>query len=621
MNRFLIILLLSISLSSYSQNHNPYQIKWEKTIGGGHRDGLYSITSNNDGSYVLGGHTHSNDDVLNSKNHGNMDCWIIKIDSIGNIIWDKTYGGSKDDGLYDIEHTKDSGYIFVGFSESTDYDIKSGNKGKIDSWVVKIDSVGNLEWENTFGGSSWEYTRDILETEDGGYLIGGQTQSTDGDVSSGGNGIWDIWIVKIDSLGELLWEKTYGGTDIEEFHTISPTYESGYIIGGGTNSDSLDVQSGNHGRGDYWIVKVDSIGEIQWEHTYGGSREDNLRYVLPLEEGGYILGGYSCSEDGDVSSGTYNNCDIWIVKVDSIGGIIWEKSYGKNPYDSFNSVIPNNNKGFLLFGSTIGTINENNIDYKEDIWVIEIDSEGEILWEKTYGGSSYDLIYCSEKMINGGFLLGGETMSNDGDIQSDNKGEGDYWIFKIGSNSSPLNITLSDTTLDENSSIGTVIGTLHTEDQDIFDNYTYSITSVDGDTSYNSFTISSDTLFSSQVFDYEYKKSFIIEIQTEDSGGNTFSKFFTIRIKNVVEVGIDDDIIDSKYKIYPNPVKDKLTIETNNNNQLELRLFDVNGTQIINQKEIYNKSEINVHRISSGIYFVKLLEDNTVVHQQKIVKY
>jgi len=425
----LIFILVSLTVFSQTQNH----INWEQTYGGSNYDELHSTLPTSDGGYLLGGYTRSNDGDIQSGNHGGKDYWLVKINSTGTIEWEQTYGGSSSDYLLSTIPTSDGGYLLGGYTYSNDGDIQSGNHGDNDYWLVKINSTGTIEWEQTYGGSNDDKLSTTIPTSDGGYLLGGYTYSNDGDIQSGNHGRYDYWLVKINSTGTIEWEQTYGGSDFDVLYSTISTSDGGFLLGGYTTSNDGDIQSGNHGGYDYWVVKINSTGTIEWEQTYGGSNYDDLSSTISTSDGGYLLGGYTQSSDGDIQSGNHGGYDYWVVKINSTGTIEWEQTYGGSNYDNLSSTTPTSDGGYLLGGlthSNDGDIQSGNHG-NGDCWVVKINSTGTIEWEQTYGGSDFDVLYSTIPTSDGGYLLGGYTTSNDGDIQSGNHGMYDFWVVKI----------------------------------------------------------------------------------------------------------------------------------------------------------------------------------------------
>ncbi|MDR2354519.1 MAG: hypothetical protein LBF22_15460 [Deltaproteobacteria bacterium] len=314
LNIFLIFLtsffvFVSITSVVKAQNFAP-NIEWQKSFGGRESDYAYSIQQTSDLGYIIAGRSDSNDGDVKG-NHGYADYWIVKLDKQGTLQWQKSLGGRDFDLANNIQQTSDGGYIIAGYSGSNDGNAMM-NHWAFDYWIVKLDSQGNIQWQKFFGGSGYDYANSIQQTSDGGYIIAGNSDSKDGDVKRN-HGKVDYWILKLDSLGTLQWQKSLGGSRWDYAHSIQQTSDGGYIISGISESNDGDV-TGNHGDGDYWIVKLDSQGNIQWQKSLGGSKHDLASSIQQTSDGGYIIAGRSESNDGDVT-GNHGKFDYWIVKL------------------------------------------------------------------------------------------------------------------------------------------------------------------------------------------------------------------------------------------------------------------------------------------------------------------
>ncbi len=426
------------------------EIQWQNTIGGNWSDHFRCVQKTNDGGYILGGYSDSGISGDKTENcNGDRDYWIVKIDSIGNIQWQNTIGGSLSDDLYSIQQTADGGYILGGSSLSNISGDKTENSigpswGSWDYWIVKVDAVGTIQWQNTIGGSGYDYSYSIQQSTDGGYILGGQSGSNiSGDKTEDSLGQNDYWIVKTDSLGIIQWQNTIGGSDFEDIYSIQQTADGGYILGGISQSDiSGDKTENRLGSSDYWIVKLDSLGVIQWDNTIGGSLGEALYSIQQTTDGGYIIGGTSAS---DISGDKTENCiggpgyiDFWIVKVDALGIVQWENTIGGTSFDELLSVQQTTDGGYILGGFSKSRISgdktENSI-VKNDYWIVKTDSLGNVQWQNTIGGSSDDELYSIQQTIDGGYILGGSSNSNvTGDKTENNTGgfgAYDYWIVKL----------------------------------------------------------------------------------------------------------------------------------------------------------------------------------------------
>jgi hypothetical protein len=407
------------------------EIEWEGNYGGSLDDKAYSVQATDDGGYIMAGYSRSDDGDVSGHN-GGTDFWVVKLDGSGSIEWEESYGGSFGEQANSIQPTDDGGYVVVGLSASSDGDV-SENNGNLDYWVVKLDGSGNIEWEENYGGSGEDEATSIQATDDGGYIVAGQSNSNDGDVS-GNNGEWDYWVVKLDDSGSIEWEGSYGGSDWDKATSIQATDDGGYIVVGESNSSDGDVFE-NNGLDDIWVIKLDSSGNIEWEGNYGGSFDEIAHSIQTTGDGGYIMAGSSSSNDGDVSE-KLGNSHYWIVKLDSSGNIGWEESYGGSNGNVAESIQATDDGGYIVAGqsnSNDGDVSGNNGGF--DYWVVKLDSSGNIEWEGSYGGSDWDRAYSIQATDMGDYIVAGYSSSSDGDV-SGNNGEQDYWIVKLSGNSS-----------------------------------------------------------------------------------------------------------------------------------------------------------------------------------------
>jgi hypothetical protein len=217
------------------------------------------------------------------------------------IQWQKSFGGSNNDVANIVQQTSDGGYVIAGYSSSNDSDI-TNNHGAADCWIVKLDSTNNLQWQKSFGGSLNEYSYAIQQTTDGGYIVACQSFSNDGDVTGhhGGSLHSDFWIFKIDAIGNIQWQNSFGGLFNDNACAVQQTIDGGYIVTGSTASFDGDVTV-NFGVDDYWVIKLDISGNIQWQKSYGGTGVDYANAIQQTTDGGFIISGGSTSNDGDVT--------------------------------------------------------------------------------------------------------------------------------------------------------------------------------------------------------------------------------------------------------------------------------------------------------------------------------
>ncbi|WP_062697874.1 T9SS type A sorting domain-containing protein [Chryseobacterium indologenes] len=401
-------------------------IQWQKSLGGNGRDYTKSIRQTLDGGYILAGSSEStNGDVVG--NHGLFDYWIVKMSPSGSIQWQKSLGGNLSEVANAIQQTSDGGYILAGYSGSNDGDV-TGNHGADDYWIVKLDSSGNIQWQKSLGGSGMDQAYDVQQTSDGGYVVAGISGSVNGDVTEN-HGNYDYWIVKLDSSGNIQWQKSLGGTNSDFANAIRQTSDNGYIVAGYTLSNNGDVTI-NYGFRDYWIVKLDSSGNMQWQKSLGGSGVDQAHDVQQTQDGGYIVAGNVLSSDGDVT-GFQGSRDYWIVKLDPSGNLQWQKTLGGTNVDEAYSISQTSDGGYIVGGqsqSVNGDVTNNHGLF--DYWIVKLDSTGNIQWQKSLGGSNTDTLYSIRQTSDNGYIMAGVTQSGDGDLTSFN-GVYDIWVVKL----------------------------------------------------------------------------------------------------------------------------------------------------------------------------------------------
>jgi hypothetical protein len=289
-------------------------IEWQKCLGGTEEDIAYTIQQTSDGGFIVAGYTESNDGDI-SGNHGGGDALVVKLNNSGTIEWQKCLSGTGVDIAYSIQQTSDEGFIVAGYTSSNDGDVSGNHGGHSDAWVVKLNSSGDIEWQKCLGGTSDDYAYCIQQTSDGGFIVAGYTKSNDGDVSGNHGGGSDYWVVKLNSIGDIEWQKCLGGTDWDKANSIQQTSDGGFIVAGYTDSNNGNV-SGYHGLGDAWIVKLNSTGDILWQKCLGGTNWDFANSIQQTNDGGFIVAGGTRSNDGDVSG--YHGVgggDFWVVKL------------------------------------------------------------------------------------------------------------------------------------------------------------------------------------------------------------------------------------------------------------------------------------------------------------------
>jgi len=342
------------------------------------------VQQTSDGGYIVAGSFDSTNGDMTGLNKGYSDAVITKFDSMGNTVWFKSYGGSANDYLSDAQQTFDGGYIVVGASSSIDVDMSGLNKGGSDGIIAKLDSNGNKVWIKAYGGGDSDSFYSVQQSSDGGYVVAGGSYSIDENMAGlakSNTDYTDAIVTKVDNNGDIVWFKSYGGIDSDSFNSIRKTSDGGYIAVGYSYSNDDDMAMLNKGDSDAIIAKLDSTGNIVWIKSYGGSATDSFYSAQQTADGGYIAIGESYSTDGNMAGLAKGDIDTIIIKLDSNGNTSWVKSYGGSDTDSFYSVQQTVDGGYIFGGGVYSTDNDmtglNKGD--SDSILIKIDSTGKLI--------------------------------------------------------------------------------------------------------------------------------------------------------------------------------------------------------------------------------------------------
>jgi len=342
--------------------------EWARTYGAEDYDSARSVVQTSDGGYALAGRGFAT---------------LVKTDPEGNQQWNKSYGG----GASSVVQTSDGGYAIAG--------------GFSDFWLVKTDNTGNMQWNQTYGGSDDEQACSVVQTDDGGYAIAGTTKSF-------GAGWTNFWLVKTDAAGNMEWNKTYGGTTDNYCHFMVQTNDEGYALAGYTGyAIPGSTQSSGAGATDFWLVKTDAAGNMEWNKTYGGSWHDRAYSLVQTSDQGYAIAGWTAS----FGAGGF---DFWLVKTDIFGNMEWNKAYGGGGSEECMSLVQTDDEGYALVGYTLN----------EDFWLVKTDSTGNMQWNQTYGGSDDERAYSVVQTDDGGYAIAGTTTSF-------GAGRSDFWLVKL----------------------------------------------------------------------------------------------------------------------------------------------------------------------------------------------
>jgi gliding motility-associated-like protein len=348
------------------------------------------------------------------------------------VQWALHYGGGEVDIPYVIKFTNDGGTVVAGYTDSRTGDVSpQPNRDYWDLWIVKLDKCGVIQWERSFGGTGYESARDIAQTSDGGYIVLGETNSTDGGVVAGYGGTKDIWLLKITSTGALQWQKRYGGTGLDIGNHIEITSDGGYLIAASSSSNDGDIR-GNHGTGGYTdgvLMKITAAGTVQWSKCFGGSKNEEL-FDFEIINGITYLAGFTNSIDGDIPP-DQKNYDVWLLAVDANGNKVYSRIYGGSQNDVAYCMTKGADGSLTLAGYTTSTDGDvTGARGGQDYWIINVSTRGQLNWQKDLGGTDAEYAKTIINDADGGYIIGGITYSINGDV-SNPLGKGDYWTVKL----------------------------------------------------------------------------------------------------------------------------------------------------------------------------------------------
>ncbi len=467
---FCILLFFSFCFSHLA---NAQSKIWDKTIGGPANDDLTSMQQTSDGGYLLAGTSKSRiggektqdsqDEIDINISYYRGDYWVVKLNPDRTKAWDKRYGGSTEDFLTAAIQTQDGGYILAGTSNSPKSGDKSqdNHKGQYgspsDYWIVRLRPDGSKIWDRTIGGNANENLTAIVQTQDGGFILGGTSFSgTSGDKSQPSKGSADYWIVKLKADGTKVWDKSIGGKSEDHLQAMRQTSDGGFVLGGisksgkgGDKSESRrDISNGSFTPTfDYWVVKLKADGTKTWDKTIGANKNDYLQALQQTQDGGYILGGTSNSDSSGEKTEAkkdntkdYSKGDFWVVKLNAAGKKIWDRTIGGTESDELRSIQQTQDGGYILGGqSASAKSGDKTEERKYGYWMVKLNQDGVKTGDKTISSQSIDHLSSVKQTPDGNYLLGGTSYSRiSGDKSEDNRDKlfyngatSDFWIVKV----------------------------------------------------------------------------------------------------------------------------------------------------------------------------------------------
>lgn len=431
----LLLLLLSSALSGQVRERR------EACLGASGEEGCYGAAPSPDGGFLLAGSSQSGADGAKfTPSRGGYDYWVVKLDEKGAVQWDRSYGGQGEEELWAVLPVED-GYILGGSSSSgPGGDKTEPSRGKSDYWVVRTDLNGNILWDRTFGGKSDDWLYAVAPATYGGFLLGGASISAPGgDKTESRRGGFDYWVVRTDSHGNKLWDKRYGGASDDYLQCMLPLPDGGFLLGGhsfsGSGGDKTETSRGGY---DYWLLRISASGDKIWDRRFGGDGDEYCYGLHLTPEGQFLAAGYSNSGMfGDKTQPSRGGFDFWLLRLNEGGGKVWEEVYGGSGDERLYSMTPTQDGRYLLAGDSNSDAGGEKTEPSRggyDGWMIEVDADGIAYWDKTMGGADEDYIVPALQMQGGAYMVAGGTKSANG--------LWDFWMAQATANCAEIAIDM-----------------------------------------------------------------------------------------------------------------------------------------------------------------------------------
>jgi hypothetical protein len=531
---FVSLSILAISFNGYSQSvfQKIYQ---------GSNSSAFGTQQTSDGGYIVVGYTQIS--------ATDFDFLVIKTNAGGDTTWTHTYGGIGDEEAAAVQQTTDGGYVIVGTDSSS-------GLGGYNVYVVKINSTGDTSWTKSFGGSANEFPQAIQQTADGGYIITGYTNSF-----SQSNLYNDIYLLKTDVSGNLVWSKTYGGIYNDYAYSVKQTADGGYIMAGYTNSFGLST---NGAHNDAYLLKTDANGILAWSRTYGRSGEDGAYGLAITYDKGYVITGFTSTDSLATTD------DIYLLRTDINGDTLFTKSFGGGNYDQGTAIIQTRDSGIAICSSTYSFGSGSS-----DFYLIKTDKKGNFLFNQTYGGSNNDWPYTIWQSTDGGFDISGYT---------DNFGVNNANFFMIKTDSG-----------------GNISGSVGCDQ-----------------------TIPTPIIQSGVAIVKTYTNTTVTTPATNvASKTNTKIKTGGISVMDAClnVTGIKQTATNKyQFAVYPNPGNGNISVKTNNlSNNTQLTIYNQLGQLILTRQLTSELTNLSLD-VNAGVYQIRILNDNELIYQTKIIK-
>ena len=435
-----IILLISVGLNTILFAQETTIIN-QKTLGGNSIETLGDLITLGDGTIFTFGRTisSSSGDLLTGT-IGDYDGWLVKLNSDLSIAWQMNYGGTLTDYAEIIIKTNDGNFL-LGFSSNSNISGNKtvNTNGDLDYWIIKIDPTGAILWQASYGGNDAEELTGIKELSDGSFILAGHSRSDiSGDKTANSFGSWDYWVVKIGSTGNVIWDATFGGDSFDKLYDFELLDNNQIVLCGHSYSDiSGNKTTPSYGEEDIWIVWLDNSGAFLQEKVFGGNDSELSPTLSKLSESLYISCTSLSNQSGVKSENSFGGSDYWVVKIDNIGNIIWDKTIGGNQNELIGKNTITMDNQLVVQGSSfsnVSGIKSENSQGFSDYWLVSLDTNGVFIWDKTIGAAGYDTgVGIFEKADNNYILFGYSDSNISGDKDEICRGAEDFWILEVTS--------------------------------------------------------------------------------------------------------------------------------------------------------------------------------------------
>lgn len=434
---------------------SPPTLIRQASFGGSANDVPFQVRVTPDGGLVIGGESSSTNGTRTSPAFGRKDTWIIKCNASGTVLWDRSFGGSGDDQLFALQIVRTNQLLLAGASASAPSGNKtSANYGMRDFWVLLLDSSGQKLWEKSFGGTDDDFATCATETDDGGFVVAGYSLSpASGNKSAPCRGQGDFWVVRLDANGNKLWDQSYGGAEDDCAFSLVALPGGATVVAGNSNSlPGGNKRTPNYGLYDIWLLKLDAYGDVLWERDYGGDSDDGYYQVslARTPQGDFFLGAESYSgATGNKSTSGFGNEDYWILRVDASGNRLWETNAGGVDSDYLTSLAATADGGCVAAGGSNSGINGNKTARNQgstDFWLVKLNAQGAREWDKSIGGTDSDalLSLTVAEAADGTLFCCGDSYSGiGGDKSTPCSGGEDFWLVALGSAAAPPTLEMA----------------------------------------------------------------------------------------------------------------------------------------------------------------------------------